>query len=78
MTSEVMILTKRFGILAADRQQTMADGKTYGGIRKIFELSHQHSAAIMINGNADFEDVPIETLISEFKYHTDFTIGVNW
>jgi hypothetical protein len=28
MTSEVMILTKRFGILAADRQQTMADGKT--------------------------------------------------
>ena len=59
-----MILTKIFGILAADRQQTMADGKTYGGIRKIFELSRQLSSAIMINGNPDFENVPIETLIA--------------
>lgn len=72
MTSEVVILTKRFGILAADRQQTMADGKTYGGIKKIFELSKLHSAGIMINCNPDFEEVPIETLISEFKLKTDF------
>ena len=68
-----MILTKIFGILAADRQQTMADGKTYGGIRKIFELSRQHSSAIMINGNPDFENVPIETLIAEFKLKTNFS-----
>lgn len=27
----------------------------------------------MINGNADFEDVPIETLIREFRFKTDFT-----
>ena len=73
MTSQAMILTKRLGILATDRQQTMADGKTYGGVKKIFELSEIHSSAIMINGNADFEDVPIETLIREFRFKTDFT-----
>ena len=56
MTSQVMILTKRFGILATDRQQTMADGKTYGGINKIFELSRLHSAGIMINGNHDLQE----------------------
>jgi hypothetical protein len=46
----------------------MADGKTYGGIKKIFELSCLHSSGIMINGNADFQNVPIETLINEFKF----------
>ena len=72
MTSQAMILTKRVCILATDRQQTMADGKTYGGIEKIFEISEIHSYAIMINGNADFENVPIETLIREFKFKTKF------
>jgi hypothetical protein len=67
-----MILTKRNGIFVSDRQQTMADGKTYGGIQKIFEISQIHSSAMLINGKVDFEDVPIETLISEFKFKTDF------
>ena len=39
---------------------------------KIFEISPMHSSAIMINGNADFENVPIETLIREFRFKTDF------
>ena len=73
MTSENLIFTKRFGILAADRQQTMSDGKTYTGVRKIFELSENHSCAVLINGNPDFQDVPIETLIGEFKARTDFS-----
>jgi hypothetical protein len=72
MTSQIMILTKRFGLIATDKQQTMADGKTYGGIKKIFELSRLHSSGIMINGNADFQDVPMETLINEFKFKTNF------
>ena len=72
MTSQVMILTKRFGILATDRQQTMADGKTYGGINKIFELSRLHSAGVMLNGNPDLQEVPMETLITEFKSKTNF------
>lgn len=72
MTSQAMILTKRLGILATDRQQTMADGKTYGGVEKIFEISQIHSSAIMINGSADFVNIPIETLIREFRFNTDF------
>jgi hypothetical protein len=72
MTSQAMILTRRNGIFVSDRQQTMADGKTYGGIQKIFGISQIHSSAIMINGKADFENVPMETLIAEFKFKTDF------
>lgn len=67
-----MILTKRNGIFVSDRQQTMADGKTYDGIQKIFEISPLHSSAMMINGNADFMKVPMETLIGEFKFKTNF------
>ena len=72
MTSQATILTKRNCIFVSDRQQTMVDGKTYGGIQKIFEVSKIHSSAMMINGNADFENVPIETLISEFRFKTNF------
>ena len=72
MTSQVIIFTKRFGILATDRQQTLADGKTYTGVKKIFELSRLHSAGVMLNGNPDLDDVPMETLIAEFKAGTDF------
>lgn len=73
MTSEVVLLNKRLGILAADRQQTMPDGKTYTGVSKIFKLSPIHSCAVLINGNPDFQEVPIETLIGEFKVGTDFS-----
>ncbi len=72
MTSQGIITTKRNCILASDRQSTMPDGKTYGGFEKIFELSSIHSAALMFNGNADFEDVPLETLIRRFKIKTNF------
>ena len=68
-----MIITKRNCIFVSDRQVTMVDGKTYGGVDKIFELSEIHSAGLMFNGIADFENVPIETLIGEFKIKTDFT-----
>lgn len=72
MTSQGMIFNKRNIILVSDKQETMADGKTYGGIDKIFEISKYHAAAVMVNGYADFENVPIETLIGEFKIHTNF------
>lgn len=72
MTSQGIITTKRNCILASDRQSTMPDGKTYGGFEKIFELSKIHSAGLMFNGNADFEDTPLETLIRRFKIKTNF------
>ncbi|WP_298523532.1 hypothetical protein [uncultured Methanobrevibacter sp.] len=72
MTSQGMIFTKRNVIFVSDKQETMSDGKTYGGSNKIFELSRIHSAGMMVNGDADFENVPRETLIREFKIQTNF------
>ena len=50
----------------------MSDGKTYDGMRKIFELTDLLPAEIMYNGNADFENFSMETLISKFKNTLDF------
>ena len=72
MTSQGMLMSKRDTVMVSDKQVTMADGKTYDGIDKIFELSEIHSAGLMFNGLADFENVPIETLVGEFKLQTNF------
>ena len=50
----------------------MSDGKTYDGMRKIFKLTDLLPAEIMYNGNADFENFSMETLISKFKNTVDF------
>lgn len=50
----------------------MSDGKTYDGMRKIFKLSDVLPAEIMFNGNADFENFSMETLISKFTNTVDF------
>lgn len=50
----------------------MPDGKKYDGIKKIFKISDTHPAGIMINGNMEFEKIPIENLIKEFKQNNNF------
>ena len=50
----------------------MSDGKTYDGMRKIFKLTDLLPAEIMFNGNADFENFSMETLISKFTHTVDF------
>lgn len=50
----------------------MSDGKTYDRMRKIFKLTDLLPAEIMYNGNADFENFSMETLISKFKNTVDF------
>ena len=50
----------------------MSDGKTYDGMRKIFKLTDSLPAEIMFNGNADFENFSMETLISKFRNTVDF------
>ena len=56
----------------ADQAATMSDGKTYDGMRKIFKLTDLLPAEIMFNGNADFENFSMETLISKFTHTVDF------
>ena len=65
MTGEVMILTPSAVVLAADSTITVDDKKTYVGVNKLFELSKDMGA--MIYNNAEFLNVPIETLVKEFS-----------
>lgn len=39
--------------------------------KKIFKISDVHPAKIMINGNMEFENIPVETLINEFTSKTN-------
>lgn len=67
-----MYLNLRGIILESDNAVTMPDGKKYDGVEKIFELSDTHPAGIMINGNMEFEHIPIENLIEECKQSKGF------
>lgn len=72
MTAQVLIITKECIVCSSDQAATMSDGKTYDGMRKIFKLTDLLPAEIMYNGNADFENFSMETLISKFKNTVDF------
>ena len=67
-----MYLNLRGIVLESDNAVTMPDGKKYDGVKKIFKISDRHPAGIMINGNMEFEKIPIENLIEEFRQNTDF------
>ena len=72
MTSEVVIMNKNAIVMAADSAVTVGGTKTYNGVNKLFMLSNSPPMGIMIFGSADFENIPMETLIKEFKRKTDF------
>ena len=67
MTIQTIIYNKSTMILCSDLRQTVEEYKSYIGVKKIFELKENQPVAIMFNGLIDFEGVPIETLIGEFK-----------
>lgn len=72
VTSEVVIMNKNAIVMAADSAVTVGGTKTYNGVNKLFMLSNSPPMGIMIFGSADFENIPMETLIKEFKRKTDF------
>lgn len=72
MTVQCAILNPRCEIFASDTRVTTPEGKKYDGVQKIFEISNDPPAKIMINGNMEFENIPIETIINEFKSKTNF------
>ena len=72
MTSEVVIMNKNAIVMAADSAVTVGGTKTYNGVNKLFILSNSPPMGIMIFGSADFENIPMETLIKEFKRKTEF------
>ncbi|WP_428700144.1 hypothetical protein [Stappia sp.] len=70
MTAEIAILNMSAACLAADSAVTIGVGenkKVYNSVNKIFELSKKHPVAIMIYGNINFMNLPLEVLIKEFR-----------
>ena len=72
MTVQCAIINTRSEIFASDTGVTTPEGKKYDGVQKIFEISNDPPAKIMINGNMEFENIPVETIIHEFKFKTNF------
>lgn len=67
MTIQAVIYNKGSMILCTDLRQTVEEYKSYVGVKKIFEIKENKPLGIMFNGLMDFEGIPIETLIGEFK-----------
>ena len=69
MTAEVAVMNKSAVALAADSAMTLTVGearKTYP-TNKLFALSKHHPIGIMIYNNADFMDVPWETIVKMYR-----------
>ena len=67
-----MILTKDGITLGSDLAITTPKNKSYNCGNKIFELNDNSPVVVMINGNIDFEEISLETLIGEFGKTIDF------
>ncbi len=72
MTSEILVMNKGAISLAADSAVTVDGKKVRTGVEKLFKLSDNPSIGMMIFGNANFDNIPMETLIKEYSKKTDF------
>ncbi len=67
MTAEVVVMNPVAVALAADSAVTIAQGKIYTSAEKLFQLSLTDPVGLMVFGNANFLDVPWETLIKAYR-----------
>lgn len=67
MTAEILIMNKSAISMAADSVVTVGNRKTYTGVNKLFMLSNNPPMGIMIYGTADFMEMPMESLIKEYR-----------
>ncbi len=70
MTTEIAVINRLGVALAADSAVTISGfgtEKVFDTGDKLFELSHSHSVAVMVNGNLDFLGVPWELIIKDFR-----------
>lgn len=77
MTSELLILTPSAVALAADSAVTIGGKKTYNGVNKLFMLSNNPPMGIMTYNLANFLNIPLETLIKEFRNMINSNISIN-
>lgn len=67
MTSEILIMTPSAIAMAADSVVTVNNNKTFEGVNKLFMLSNDPPFGIMTYNNANFFNIPIETIIKDFR-----------
>jgi len=67
MTAEILIMNKSAIAMAADSVVTVGNQKTYTGVNKLFMLSNNPPMSIMIYDSANFMNIPLESLIKEFR-----------
>lgn len=71
MTAEIAILNKSAVALAADSAVTIsaasAQQKIYDSADKLFELSLKDPIAIMVNGDMQFAQIPIDVIIKKYR-----------
>ncbi len=68
MTAEIAIMNKSGLALAADSKVTIGAGiKAFDTVTKIFSLSRIHPVALMVWGNPDFMEYPIEIICKEYR-----------
>lgn len=76
MTSELLILTPSAVALAADSAVTIGGKKTYNGVNKLFMLSNNPPMGIMTYNIANFLNIPLETIIKEFRHGINSNISL--
>lgn len=68
MTAEIAVMNKSGVALAADSKVTIGGGiKTFDTVSKIFPLSKIHPIALMVWGNPDFMEIPMEIICKEYR-----------
>jgi hypothetical protein len=70
MTAEIAIMNKTAIALAADSAVTIEQEKgqkIFNTVNKLFTLSKYHPVGIMIYGNANFMDVPWESITKIYR-----------
>lgn len=59
-------------IVISEDSAVSSDTRTYTGVEKTIPLSNDPPMTISIYGNSDFDDIPLENIISEYIKNTDF------
>ncbi|NRR21353.1 hypothetical protein [Brevibacillus sp. MS2.2] len=70
MTAQIAIMNKLAIALATDSAVTLTTSngeKIYNSANKLFALSKHHPVGIMVYGNAEFMEIPWETLIKVYR-----------
>lgn len=67
MTAEIAVMNKVGIALAADSAVTIAGKKVYNSANKLFTLSKYHPVGILVYGSAEFNEIPWEVIIKEYR-----------